>query len=151
MSIREEIKSIINSFMKMSCDEYCDYVNQLGYTADKILSIIENDKWISVDEKLPEHGDHVLVWDLRDNVYPFPRGNKGDDGEGRSRYGDAIFFDKKVKWDDYPNELKSHWNDFEDYISINGPRYVWSGHGPCSFGQVTHWQPLPEPPKGAQS
>ena len=102
-------------------------------------------EWISVEDRLPEHGQHVLVWDLRDNVYA-SRGNKGDDGEGRLRCGDAVFFDEKIKWECWSNESQSYWNDFEDYISINGPRYRWSGHGPCSFRQVTHWMQLPQPP-----
>jgi hypothetical protein len=148
-----EIESVeIANFLLEEFDgqEFGGYISNLSDSIIKEASQIE-DGWISVEDRLPDHGDHVLVWDLSDNVYPFTRGNKGDDGEGRRRYGDVIFFDKKISWNGWSKESQSNWNDFEDYISTNGPRYIWCGHGHCSFGQVTHWMPLPEPPKEVQS
>ena len=85
--------------------------------------------WIDVKERLPEEGQHVLVWTDRMNVFAFPRGCPGDDGTGRVRMGDAIF----------TTEI-SH---------IDGSKYnKWSGQGPCSFTDVTHWMHSPQPPKG---
>ena len=103
--------------------------------------------WISVDERLPDHGQHVLVWEDRFNVYAFPSGHVGDDGKGRVRMGDAIFFSGEVSWNERSVEDKSSWKNKEDYKSMNAWD-EWSGHGPCSFSDVTHWMPLPEPPKG---
>jgi len=100
--------------------------------------------WISIEDQLPEHGQHVLVWEDRFNVYPFPRDHPGDDGEGRIRMGDAIYHSGQHEWD--MKEDKSPWNNSsEEYKSMN---YWdrWKGHGPCSFDNVTYWQPLPKPP-----
>ena len=104
-------------------------------------------KWIKVEDKLPVHGQHVLVFDLKDNVFPFPRGHKGDNGNGNISIGDAIFFDKKCEWDEMDADYQSNWKNFNQYLSMNGPRERWSGHGPCSFDEVTHWMPLPDPPE----
>jgi len=101
-------------------------------------------EWISVKDNLPEHGQHVLVWDVRDNVFPFPGGVAGDDGNGRVQMGDAIFFCGDIMWNETPD--KHRWKGADDFKSING-WHEWEGQGPCSFDSVTHWQPLPDPPK----
>ena len=104
-------------------------------------------KWISIKDRLPEHGQHVLVWEDRFNVFPFPRGSGGDDGEGRVRMGDAVFWSGQVGWDEMTAERQKLWKNADDYRSMNGWD-EWSGQGPCSFGDVTHWMPLPPPPRG---
>ena len=124
-----------------------------------------NDRWTSCEEILPEHGQHVLVWDLRDNVFAFPRkGNfsGGDNGKGNVSMGDAIFTDRFFPMSGeqfiekentrirFGNKLRKgykirEWESVDQYIRENG-RFSWSGQGPCSFSEVTHWQPLPTPP-----
>lgn len=105
------------------------------------------DGWISVEDRLPEHKQRVLCWEDRFNVFTYGD-QPGDDGEGRIRMGDATFVDSMVEFNEWPISERNHWNnDFNEYIEINGPRYGWEGQGPCSFNNVTHWQPLPAPPK----
>ena len=105
-------------------------------------------KWISVKEALPVHGQHVLVWDVRSNVYPFPRGIGGDDGEGRVQMGDAIYWSGEVCWKEMGADYRQqHWGDSkENYIECGNSWDRWEGHGPCSFSQVTHWMELPTEP-----
>ena len=99
--------------------------------------------WISVNDNLPRHGQHVLVCVDRFNVYPFPNGDKGDDGKGRARMGDAIYRCGETMWAEKDN--KHLWDSKEEYKSMNSWD-TWSGQGPCSFGSVTHWMPMPDMP-----
>ena len=102
-------------------------------------------QWIDVNERLPEHDQHVLVWEDRFNVYPFQSGSKGDDGDGRVRMWDAIYWSGQAEWDSMTKERQSRWIDVDDYRSMN-QWDKWRWQGPCSFGDVTHWMPLPKPP-----
>lgn len=67
------------------------------------ISALERDRWISVEEALPEEKRAVLVWQ--------------------------------------PQYLNSY------VVTLSeGEWYVFGGYGTKVFG-VTHWRPLPEPPK----
>jgi len=113
------------------------------YHAEMNGTVPNNSGWIGIKDRLPKHGQHILVWDIRDNVFPFPRGVGGDDGEGRRQMGDAVFLCGDTMWQERTN--KHDWKSADDFKSMNG-WHKWKGHGPCSFGCVTHWQPLPPPP-----
>lgn len=66
-------------------------------------------EWISVEDRLPEYDEEVLIFDGRISAAIYtPRDNECDGfmGEGLDSYGNAYFYD-----------------------------------------DVTHWMPLPEPPK----
>ena len=78
--------------------------------------------WISVDDRLPEHGQHVLVWSDVDCFIGI-----GDDENGALRIGDCVFRSEHDKRYD---------------------RNQWKGRFDGSyFIGVTHWQPLPEAPE----
>ncbi len=122
-------------------------------------------EWIDVKDKLPQHGQHVLVWENRFNVYSRCNGGLGDDGMGRTRMGDAVFGDRlngttqREFIEERNREIRAHnitrpsdwplkeWESYDDYCRANGPSHRWQG-GPCSFKDVTHWMPLPNPPEG---
>jgi len=98
-------------------------------------------KWISIDDRLPRHKQHVIVCNDRFNV----KNGEGDDEHGRVRMGDAFFYSGDVMWDEKGSE-QSSWESKEAYARING-WHEWSGQGPCSFSEVTHWMPMPEMPE----
>ena len=80
-------------------------------------------KWISVKDRLPKNKRRVLIFVPENNVY-------GYDHE-RECVNVAVF-DRGV--DDC-------WN--------NKKPYDWKDSHKTYFGQeVTHWMPLPKPPKG---
>lgn len=106
-------------------------------------------QWIAVTDQKPKHGQHVLVWDIRDNVFPFPRGHAGDDGEGRVQMGDAIFWSGDTMWAERSREDRMRWDDDPAAFAACNGWDRWDGHGPCSFNKVTHWMPLPPPPTAA--
>lgn len=99
---------------------------------DELVALVP--KWISVEEQLPKDGDIVLVYWYnvhcceRDN-FSVMRFRKGRTSEELKQ---ADFFRSCDQWGN------------------NKRPYDWSDpHGPLSlFGQdVTHWMPLPDPPK----
>ena len=115
---------------------YDPYTNRFYGDGDSSMSFRPGDRpgWISVDERLPEDGDIVLVYWYnvhcceRDN-FSVMRFRKGRTSEELKQ---ADFFRSCDQWGN------------------NKRPYDWSDpHGPLSlFGQdVTHWMPLPEPPK----
>ena len=123
-------------------------------------------EWINIKDRLPQHSQHVLVWENRFNVYSRCNDGLGDDGMGRVRIGDAIFRDRlngttpeefiekqnqeirALNLERTKYSLLKEWESYDDYCRANGSSYRWEGHGPCSFKDVTHWMPLPNPPEG---
>ena len=101
-------------------------------------------EWIRVEDRLPEHGQHVLVWDGRNNSYC----GIGDDEKGSIRMGDAVYFSGNEAWESMSFEYKKAWNNsIDEYLECGNSWDKWHGQGPCSFDKVTHWMPLPKPPK----
>lgn len=104
-------------------------------------------EWVSVNDRLPEDGQHVLVYDGMNNVCS----GLGDNEYGQIKIGDAVYYSGQVAWDDMVvNGQASRWdNDLSKYLSCNNKWDEWSGQGPCEFTKVTHWMSLPKPPKEA--
>jgi len=90
---------------------------------DLAIAAIERDRWISVEERLPERGIKVLVYGVG-NIDGF--------------WGDQViaiaerFLFKFLPSSEGTEEWSSPWRYFHtDY-------------------KITHWQPLPEPPKESE-
>ena len=92
----------------------------------KIVNPVQ--EWVSVDERLPEDGTPVAV--ILTPTY-------ASDYWG---YGIARYIDT--------SNGERHW--YEDHHGyLEWDKYS-DGRGGCSLYKVTHWMPLPEPPKGVQ-
>lgn len=107
--IEDEYDSAEMTGSELHCYEVAELIYEAGY---------HKQEWISVEERLPEIGDHYLVvvkqkyeweaeWDYNTDVAAF------------------VFFDGYI--DDV-------WNTFVDWKEGQETH-------------VTHWMPLPEPPK----
>ena len=76
----------------------------------QLQAAIERDRWISVEEALPDNDQDVLVM---------------------------------VHWNDYPEDMMVYGRRYKTRW------YLWNGElGEIIKGfDITHWRPLPEPPK----
>jgi len=104
-----------------------------------------NDPWNYIEDGVfPIQGQHVIVWDLRDNV----RQGNGDNADGQVQGGDCFYSDELTSWHTRPISDRERWNNsFSEYIECgNGPRHGWSGQGPCKFSHVVAWRPFPTIP-----
>jgi hypothetical protein len=101
-------------------------VAEIAFTEDeRRVWQSEQPQWISVKDKLPENDEDVLV---------FAKGkNSGANRVVITYIADSFYFGgTQIKYSDGP-QWNSPWQYFlEDY-------------------EITHWMPLPEPPKGEES
>ena len=102
MDVREKLIEILRK--PIFPHELVDPIEAVAdYLLDNGVTVQE---WISVDDRLPEKGEEVLVFDTREN-----------------------------------------WTGF----AWLRPDETWTALGfdfPFDLGEVTHWMPLPQPPKG---
>ncbi len=85
------------------------------------IRIPPHGRWISVTERLPEEDGDYLVWYLI------------EDG-GEPCFG-ILPFDSNVP-------AFGYWDEYYDPVT-----YGWAGSDFIEVKGVTHWMPLPEPPK----
>lgn len=95
-------------------------------------------KWIKVEEQLPEDGEYVLT------IYN--RGNwiSKDGREGKHTYIVAKFLKGKLLSDNKEGPFR-----MQDQFENNSVPYCWDTFGPLKlFGQdVSFWMSLPEGPR----
>lgn len=89
--------------------------------------------WINTEDRVPEHGDVVLIRTNRTNVTTY---------RGQPMQHHVATFCKGVTAAEVEASGVQH---FADEGGNNLRPYRWSGDGPCSwFGQdVTHWMQIP--------
>lgn len=120
--------------------------------ADKLIAnSVTVQEWIPVTERLPEENEYVLIWCGECQI---ARIEKGISEEQR----------KAMKDGEIDDQVEIGWNISDGYFQLkrsdsyracdegfnNKVPYCWSVNGGMVklFGQnVTHWMPLPEPPK----
>ena len=129
---------------------YNEFWEKAAITAKDII-VKELPKWIPVTERLPEENEYVMIWCGGCHV---ARIKKGISEEQR----------KAMKRGELDDLCETGWTLSSGYFALkrsqsykdcdeqgnNRVPYCWYANGgPMKwFGQeVTHWMPLPEPPK----
>ena len=110
---------------------------------DLAIAALERERWISVEERLPDSGEYVLACCFV----------KWLGGGGKSYVCDAYYAKPKTLtvnlWgDDIACEYDE---ETDEYYLLEGWYEViknWDDYDSVPIGDfVTHWRPLPEPPK----
>ena len=96
------------------------------YTVDHLASRgVTVRRWIPVTERVPKKGSYLVC----------------KSGYGGTRYLDVLsFVEDLYRLDEY---------DFRHYAGQKKAGFVYydSEYGYCEVDSVTHWMPLPDPPK----
>ena len=125
---------------------YADKVRDGADLIEQQQALIERLKaevptWISVEERLPEHGVHVLAACFI----------KMFDGIGRYYVCDAFHTEHFTETCNYDDDIDMEYNEEEDeYYMPEGWWEViknWDDYSCVAIADhVTHWQPLPDAP-----
>lgn len=114
---KEEVLKQIDCWLMTG--EY-KYSNATHYLDKRISSIKPKSEWISVKDRLPDKDGKYMVW-------------------------------YKGEWDDcefdvceFDVDSKTFGFTYDDYDEMNSPLVCWDDD---MDKYVTHWRPLPEPPK----
>ena len=109
------------------------------------ISALEKTKWISVEDRLPESGVHVLICCEMHRYGGEIAGKYVCDGY----YAEA----NKIIAGGFPDECNCEYSEEDDeYYLCEGWYEViknWDDYSSVTVEDfVTHWMPLPKPPKG---
>lgn len=99
-------------------------------------------EWISVDDRLPEEGEWVSVFQNKAAYSEI-----GENEEPVYWYSQDYYYAKMMgTWMNRVTSAQLRLIDCEGYAEWEQGRMP-SGHAFTSVDYVTHWQPLPDPPK----
>lgn len=145
MNVKEKLTELIENAenqrlsVALCCtvDELIDIPRREEYVAEYLIAHGATvQEWISVEDGLPKDGEIVLIYD--GNAYQWkPEQSVAKFVKGKSK--------EQLKAEGYKTICSA------DEDGNNKKPYKWvSTNSPMSwFGQmVTHWMPLPQPPKG---
>ena len=112
------------------------------HDAEIIIEEVAKPRWIPVTERLPESGLHVLA----------ACRVKWLGGGGRSYVCDAFYTAPKTEVCSYSDDIDMEYDEETDeYYMPEGWWEViknWDDYSCVAIGDfVTHWMPLPQPPK----
>ena len=144
MEVREKLVELIGDCKYWgSCEEMADYLIANGVTVQE---------WISVKDRLPEAETEVLILASRKTYSLKSRSHSThhtittgmyEDGTKRTEdsnwWWEADGFEYDEERDDYI--IPEGWWEYKHY---NGDEQ----HNYAVDDEVTHWMPLPQPPKG---
>jgi len=105
---------------------------QIREVYDLAIAALERDRWISVEERLPEFDKKVLAWVE----------NKDPEGKFNGKNGIYVAELKDKEPNPDPEGKRNFWG-------IPGYDSVWTVWSWSYFTEpaVRYWRPLPEPPK----
>ena len=142
MDVREKLVELFYD-NNVRCDQ------KIEGLADDVMDIIENgvtvQEWISVKDRLPESGVHVLICCEMHRYGGEIAGKYVCDGY----YAEA----NKIIAGGFPDECNCEYSEEDDeYYLCEGWYEVvknWDDFNSVAVEDfVTHWMPMPNPPKG---
>jgi hypothetical protein len=111
---------------------YTDPYNILTEVRDRIKALPTVSPWHRVEEELPKHGQRILICLRFTNL-------DGEEEPAKTVYGYFENFEKKGRrywtWEDEEALMEACMSKESDF----DPEYGTT--------RITHWMPLPEPPK----
>ena len=129
MDVREKLVKLLNEVQETGVNEIpagfgytSEYVNNEEVASHLISHGVTVQEWISVDDRLPEDSGYYLV------VY-------------RDKYNGSI----SIAFDMYVKCNIGEWWESEFACDIT-KQFLWATR--LQEQEVTHWMPLPQPPKG---
>ena len=136
MDVKEKLVEIVKRAAHLCLPSNTKDFHIDMFVTDLIAHGVTVQEWISVKDRLPEDGEILLIYD-------------GDAYQWKPEQSVAKFVKGKSKEQLKAEGYKTICSADED--GNNKKPYKWvSTNSPMSwFGQmVTHWMPLPHPPKG---
>ena len=117
----KELKEFVDATRPTGICEICtsNVISRYEPLQARVQELEQERRWISVEERLPEEGQPVLI----------------DFGNNEITVG--IWF-----WENEPEE----WSNGTDYVGWQHWDYRWDKFFPSDEPPL-HWQPLPQPPK----
>ena len=150
MSVRNKLVELLTEFY--GCDPMYYNIDALAIADHLIANGVTVQEWISVDDRLPNENQYVMIWCGECQI---ARIEKGISEEQR----------KAMRRGELDDPCETGWTSSSGYFTLkrsqsykacdeqgnNQVPYCWYANGGSKkwFGQeVTHWAYLSQPPKG---